>query len=194
MYGYTQPIFKLVISSINKQSKKMKKKFLNVLSVLMVGIMLLSCNSDGETNCPANFSGALITEEEPLVGEWVLSGVLSAKEIDLTDDDTDNPSKDIFVQYSDCEKDVVYIFKTDRSYTYELGRNAEDCDYTIPSKGTWQLRTNNLSLVTSCQLYITALEFNEDETKFSYSNVYNITEVDGSIVQTNIEFTYALVP
>ncbi|WP_235932899.1 DUF5004 domain-containing protein [Flagellimonas sediminis] len=169
-------------------------KFLNVMTLLLGGAMLFSCNSESENNCPENFTGALLAEEEPLVGEWTLSGVMSAKEIDLTDDDTDNPLKDIFAQYDECEKDVVYIFKTDRSYTYEVGRNVDDCDYSVPSRGTWQLRSKNLSLVTSCQLYITALEFNEEATEFSYSNIYNITDVDGGIIQTSIEFTYTLVP
>jgi hypothetical protein len=172
----------------------MKKKFINVMALFMVCAMILSCNSDNEDNCPENFTGALLAEEGPLVGEWTLSGVMSAKEIDLTDDDTDNPSKDVFAQYDECERDASYIFKTDRSYTYELGRNVDDCDYSIPSRGTWQLRSENLSLVTSCQLFITALEFNEDETGFTYSSIYNITDVDNNIIQTNIEFTYTLVP
>ncbi|MEC7262423.1 MAG: DUF5004 domain-containing protein [Bacteroidota bacterium] len=172
----------------------MKKKILNTMSLLLAGAMLFSCDSDSENNCPENFTGALLAEEELLVGEWRLTGVMSAKEIDLTDDDTDNPSKDVFAQYDECERDAIYIFKTDRSYTYELGRNTDDCDYSIPSRGTWQLRSKNLSLVTSCQLFITGLELNEDETEFLYSNVYNITDVDGSIIQTNIEFTYTLVP
>lgn len=194
MHRYTQPMVLLNIPMINHQIIKMKKRLLNALVLLVTCTILFSCTTDADTNCPDNFSGALNAGEEPLVGEWALTGVMSAKEIDLTDDDMDNPSKDIFMQYSDCEKDVVYIFKTDRSYTYELGRYVEDCEYTIPSKGTWQLGSNNLSLVTACQMYTTALEFSEDETAFSYSNVYNITAVSGSIVQTNIEFTYTLVP
>lgn len=172
----------------------MKKIFLNVRTFSLVAAMLFSCESDNENNCPDNFTGALLAEELPLVGEWVLSGVMSAKEIDLTDDDTDNPSKDIYAQYEDCERDAIYIFKTDRSYTFELGRNVDGCDYVIPSRGTWQLKSKNLSLVTACQLFTTALGFNEDQTEFVYSNIYNIVDADKKVIETNIEFTFKLVP
>ena len=70
----------------------------------------------------------------------------------------------------------------------------EDCDYVVPSTGTWELTSQNLSLVSSCTMQTTNLEFNEDLTAFTFSEIYNVTEVTGTVVQTRIDFTYTLIP
>ncbi|WP_240905136.1 DUF5004 domain-containing protein [Flagellimonas oceani] len=158
---------------------------------LMVGFW--SCNSDDETNCPEDFTGSLGTGEEVLVGKWQLKAIKAEEALDLTDDDTDNPSKDLFAQYSACQKDAFYTFETDRTYAYEQGKTAEDCENTFSSDGTWRFASNTLNLVSSCSVQSTGLELNEDFTEFTFSVDYKISEVDGSVVQTTLDFTYALL-
>src|SRR5699024_11429066 len=54
--------------------------------------------------------------------------VVADQEVDLTDDDEENPSTDIFAQQSACEKDEQYVFDADRTFEYSKSNNAEDCD------------------------------------------------------------------
>ncbi len=172
----------------------MKEKLFNAGIVMCISAMLLSCTSDDGIECAEDFTGDLSANEQTLVGEWVLSGIVAAKELDLTDDNTDNPSTDLFAQYAECKKDASYTFKEDRSYAYELGKYVEDCEYAVASTGTWELASQNLSLVSSCNLQTTTLEFNEDSSQFTFSEIYSVTEVTGTVVQTRIDFTYSLIP
>ncbi|MEC3965302.1 DUF5004 domain-containing protein [Flagellimonas halotolerans] len=172
----------------------MKEKLFNAGILMCIGAMLLSCTSDDGVECAEDFTGDLSANEQKLVGEWVLSGIVAAKELDLTDDNTDNPSTDLFAQYAECKKDASYTFGEDRSYAYELGKYEEDCEYIAASTGTWELASQNLSLVSSCSLQTTVLEFNEDSSQFTFSEIYSVTEVTGTVVQTRIDFTYSLMP
>lgn len=158
---------------------------------LMVGFW--SCDSDDETNCPEDFTGSLGTGEEVLVGKWQLEAIKAEEAIDLTDDDTDNPLKDLFAQYSACQKDAFYTFETDRTYAYDQGQTAEDCENAFSSDGTWRFASNGLNLVSSCSVQTNELEFNEDFSKFTFSVAYRITDVNGKVVQTTSNFTYVLL-
>ena len=170
----------------------MKRTFFNAISLMCIGVTLLSCSSDDGPECAEDFTGELTANEEKLVGEWVLSDIVAAKELDLTDDDTDNASKNLFEQYEECARDAAYTFESDRTFTYEIGKNAEDCDNPVTSTGTWELISQNLSLAASCTVQATTLEFNEDSSAFTFSEIYNVTEVTGTVVQTRIDFTYTL--
>ncbi|MDF0717902.1 DUF5004 domain-containing protein [Muricauda sp. 334s03] len=172
----------------------MKSKFLSIGTVFLVCASFISCNSDDSIECPQDFTGALSAAEEQLVGEWVLSSIVATEEVDLTDDDVDNPSTDLFGQYSDCQRDAMYIFGENRSYTYEQGQNAEDCDYQVETSGTWELVSQNLRLTASCSIQSTALVFNDDSTEFSFSQSYNVTDVNGNTFRSNVDFTYSLIP
>nr|WP_321411094.1 DUF5004 domain-containing protein [uncultured Allomuricauda sp.] len=172
----------------------MKRMFFNALSLMCIGVTLLSCSSDDGPECVQDFTGKLTANEEILLGEWILSDIVAAKELDLTDDDTDNASTNLFEQYEECARDAAYTFDSDRSFTYEIGKYGEDCDYAVPSSGTWELNSQGLSLVSSCTLQTTSLEFNEDLTAFTFSEIYNVTQVTGTVVQTRIDFTYTLAP
>ncbi len=160
--------------------------------VLMAGI-ISSCNSDNDVDCPEDFTGELTTGEEVLVGTWVLSAITADEEIDLTDDDEDNPSTDFYAQYSDCQRDASYTFNSDRTYEYEQGQNAEDCQNKTALEGTWKLVSANLSLIGGCSLQNTDIEFNVNGTEFSFTNDYDVRDVDGIVSSVEITFTYSLL-
>ncbi|MCR9227874.1 MAG: DUF5004 domain-containing protein [Flavobacteriaceae bacterium] len=170
----------------------MKRMFFNALFMLGISMVLISCSSDDGPECAPDFTGDLTTTEEILVGEWILTGIVAAEELDLTDDDTDNASTDLFDQYEECARDAAYTFDSDRTFAYEIGKYGEDCEYVVPSAGTWELSSQNLSLVSSCSVQTTSLEFNDDLTAFTFSEIYNVTDVTGTVVQTRIDFTYTL--
>lgn len=170
----------------------MKRMFFYALSMLGISMVLISCSSDEGPECAQDFTGDLTTTEEILVGEWILTAIVAAEELDLTDDDTDNASTDLFGQYDECARDAAYTFDSDRTFAYEIGKYGEDCDYVVPSAGTWELSSQNLSLVSSCSVQTTSLEFNDDLTTFTFSEIYNVTDVTGTVVQTRIDFTYTL--
>lgn len=161
--------------------------------VFMMGV-LSSCNSDNDVDCPEDFTGELATEEEKMVGTWVLSAITADEEIDLTDDGEDNPSTDFFTQYSDCDKDASYTFNSDRTYEYAQGQNAEECQNKGTFDGTWRLASANLNLVSGCSLQSTNIEFSVNENQFSFSDTFNVTDVSGLVKSTEITFTYTLVP
>lgn len=160
--------------------------------VLMAGI-ISSCNSDNDVDCPEDFTGELTTGEEVLVGTWVLSAITADEEIDLTDDDEDNPSTDFYAQYSDCQRDASYTFNSDRTYEYEQGQNAEDCQNKTALEGTWKLVSANLSLIGGCSLQNTDIEFNVNGTEFSFTNDYDVRDVGGLVKPVEITFTYSLL-
>ena len=164
---------------------------ISVTMLLMLGFW--SCNSDDQDNCPEDFTGSLSSGEEVLVGKWQLKAIEADDAVDLTDDDTDNPSTDLFAQYRDCQRDALYTFETDRSYVYEQAQRIEDCVEDRVSDGTWQLESNNLSLVSSCSVQTTALSFTTDFSEFTFSVAFKITEADGNTLDTVVDFTYALL-
>lgn len=170
----------------------MKRNAFIIGMLVMMGGIISSCNSDNDVDCPEDFTGELATEEELLVGTWVLSAITADEEIDLTDDDVDNPSTDFFAQYSACQRDASYTFNSDRTYEYEQGQNATDCQNKAALEGTWRLASANLSLVSGCSLQNTDIEFNVNGTEFSFTNDFEVRDVDGVVSAVEITFTYSL--
>jgi len=144
----------------------MKRNAFIIGAMILMGGVITSCNSDNEIDCPEDFTGELVAEEELLVGTWVLSAITADEEIDLTDDDVDNPSTDFFAQYSACQRDASYTFNSDRSYEYEQGQNATDCQNKVALEGTWRMASANLSLVSACSLQNTDIEFSPIDIEF----------------------------
>ena len=172
----------------------MKHKFLSIGTTLLMGVLFLSCSSDDGNQCPPDFTGDLTAEEEMLVGAWALSAMVATDEFDLTDDGVDNPSTDIYNQYTECQQDAVYTFGAQRTYGYEEGQNAGGCDAQIQIDGTWELVSGTLRLTSSCSIQSTSVEFNGDSTAFTLSQTFNVRDVNGTLSQTSIDFTYSLVP
>lgn len=169
----------------------MKKPILFIKSLIFASILFVGCDSSDDIECPEALTGELSEKETSFTGTWSLISVVTEDEIDLTDDDTENPTTDLYSQLPDCENDMVYTFETDRTYTYYLGKNAADCATQQEITGTWQLtENNNLVFVTNCSSGGNLIEFNEDETEFSFEATYNFTDVDGYTITTKTTFTY----
>src|SRR5690606_5529833 len=135
----------------------MKTKII-VIAIATMGLILTSCNSDDDNNCLPDYTGELLEAEEKLVGTWTLTGIEAEDEIDLTDDDTENPSTNLFAQVSDCEKDLIYTFDDARVMKFMVGTTATDCDNETESTSSWKLTGNRLYFVNTC------LEFYMDVT------------------------------
>lgn len=169
----------------------MKKPILLVKTLVALGLFFISCDNSDDIECPEALTGELTETEVAFSGTWTLQAIVSEDEIDLTDDDVDNPSTDLYSQYSACSNDLSYTFGDDRSYTYKLGKTVSDCDVQQEVTGTWQLAENdNLIMVTGCTRQITPLSFNEDLTEFYFEATYNYTDINGNTITTNTTFTY----
>ncbi len=172
----------------------MRDKSFLIIAMAAIGGLFMGCNSDNSIDCPEDFTGALAADEQKLTGEWELSAITSDKEIDLTDDNEANPKKNIYIQYSECQKDGVYQFEANRKYTFDQGRNAANCGNKSSSEGTWKLNAKILSLVGACNVQNIGIEFNGGKSEFSFSDDFNVTDVNGTRVQAKITFTYSNTP
>ena len=144
----------------------MKRTLFYVVALGAINGFLMGCDSDNSIDCPADYTGALAENEKKLTGEWMLSAITADKEIDLTDDDEDNPEKDIYAQYSECQKDQAYDFSADRKFTFYQGQIATDCKDKASSEGTWKLTAETLSFVGTCDVRSIDIDFDEEESVF----------------------------
>ncbi|MEL0650710.1 DUF5004 domain-containing protein [Algibacter sp. TI.3.09] len=170
----------------------MKKSILLVKSLMVFSLLFVSCNdddSDGVT-CTDSLTGELTDVEMNFSGTWVLTAVVAEDEIDLTDDGEDNASTDLFLQYDDCEKDIVYGFEDDRAYSFVSG-GTSDCDNEQTTIGTWKLNeTYGLTVVSSCFSQTSQLEVNDDFTEFTSEGNINYIDVNGETIVSKTTFTY----
>ncbi|MCM5662466.1 DUF5004 domain-containing protein [Galbibacter mesophilus] len=162
------------------------------LMVAFAGLFV-SCNDDDSDSCAVDYTGELSQPEMQFVGTWSLTAIQSSEPVDLTDDDTENPSTDIFAQNTPCRNDVVYEFNEDRTFTYMEGLNEEDCNEENIN-GTWMLGGNTLGLVTGCFEVIEELAFNASRTSYSVSSEVNIVDVNGQSQAVELTFTYTQGP
>ena len=94
------------------------KNFHLILFSLLTAVTFVGCNSDsGDINCVDDFTGALDTSEEDFVGTWSLTAITADQAVDITDDNEDNASQDIYMQYEECQQDAVYNFESGRTYS-----------------------------------------------------------------------------
>ena len=120
----------------------------------------------------------------------MLTGVVAEDEIDLTDDGEDNASTDLFLQYDDCAKDIVYVFEDDRAYSFVAGGDG-DCDNEQITIGTWKLNeTYGLTVVSNCFSQTSQLEVNDDFTEFISEGNINYLDVNGETIASKTTFTY----
>src|SRR5690606_14347222 len=175
-----------------QNKKNMKKSILVMKSFVLAGALLfVSCNDDDGITCPEAITGELNGAETAFVGTWALSGMIAEDAIDLTDDSEDNPSEDLFVQYSECDRDLVYNFVSDRNYTYKQGSVAEDCNNKLSLVGTWGLTSENrLMLVANCSSQAVNIEIGESSNEFSYDTNLTFKDATGAIKTTKVTFTY----
>ncbi len=167
----------------------MKTKFI-VFAIATMGILLTGCNSDDDNNCPPDYAGELLPAEETLVGSWYLTAAVAEDEIDLTDDDTENPSTDLFEQVSACEKDRYYTFDDDRVMKFLMGTLATDCSNESESISSWKLEGNKLSFINTCYEFEVNLTFAGDDSAFSVEFEEVITDVEGMNISTTVTYIY----
>lgn len=167
----------------------MKKSNVLVTAMMVASLFFVGCNNDGP-DCPEALTGELDTSETALVGDWNFEGMVSEDEVDLTDDDQDNPSTDIFAQLDACDKDLVYAFDNDRTYTFSQGYVATNCSNKAQLGGTWKLTGSELTFVANCSVNNVTIAFNEDQSAFSFEQTFKFNDVDGHTVTTKVTFTY----
>src|SRR5690554_3638472 len=113
----------------SKTTKNMRKSILIMKSLMViVALSVVSCNSDDDIKCPDALTGELSATETQFSGSWRFSGMETEEAIDITDDNTDNPSTDIYAQYGACDRDVKYDFMSNRDYELKQGYAAVDCN------------------------------------------------------------------
>lgn len=169
----------------------MKRSILLVKSLMLCSLLFVSCNDDNDIKCPEAITGELTDMEVDFTGKWTLKSIVSEDEVDFTDDDIDNPSTDLFAQYSDCEKDIEYNFSDNRDYSFLGGMATADCDNTQDIEGTWALNENaELIIVYGCTTQLTQLEINDEITTFSTEGNFQYMDVNGDLINTTTTFTY----
>lgn len=172
--------------------KIMKKSILVMKSLVLAGaLFFVSCNDDDGFTCPEAITGELNSAETAFAGTWVLSKMDAEDAIDLTNDNESNPSKDLFSQYSECDRDLVYDFESDRKYSNKMGTIAQDCTNKVSLVGTWGLTSANvLTLVANCSTQTITVETNESSDEFSYTVPLTFKDATGSQKMTKVTFVY----
>lgn len=172
----------------------MKKSILVIQSLMvMVALFMVSCNSDDSIKCPEPLTGELNATESEFAGTWAFSAMMADEAIDLTNDNTANPSKDIYAQYSACDRDLVYDFMNDRKYSLKQAFVAPDCDNKQTLTGTWSLTGKALTFLANCSSQTIQIEKSEAGDEFSFVSIVNFRDVSGGIKSANVTFTYEKV-
>lgn len=172
----------------------MRKSILIMKSLMViVALSVVSCNTDDDIQCPDPLTGALTATETEFSGSWRFAAMEAEDAIDLTDDNTDNPSKDIFSQYSACDRDLLYNFMSNRNYELKQGYSAADCNNKLDLAGTWSLNGNDLTFVANCSSQRISIEKNDDGDQFSYESRVNFKDVNGLEKAVKVTFTYEKV-
>ena len=116
----------------------MKSK--NFILLILFLIVTYSCTDDNEVNSMPSVEDMFSTES------WIMISSDAEPSIDYNGDG--NESSDIFEQLLDCEKDNIFFWRNDGSFTYTEGELK--CDF------------NNPELINSGKWH-----FNEQKTRFT---------------------------
>ena len=167
----------------------------NALWLVAVLLLFTGCSSDSEISCPEPFTGPLETWEVPLEGRWELTALEGSVEADLTDDDTDNPSTDLFAQVGECERQVSYVFDANRIMAYAVGvQTAEDfCEEQTLLQGSWSYKDNRATVVTGCSEFYLDIDLNEDGSSFTITYSENVRNYQGETIPMEVTMTLTKV-
>jgi hypothetical protein len=168
----------------------MKNSMLLTSYLILINVVMMSCSLNNDVECPTAFTGTLSATEIEFVGTWAITNIVSEDAVDLTDDAVNNPSTNIYQQYSECKRDVVYEFKNDRTYTLKQGYVATNCQNKLSTEGTWKLDSSRLTLVTGCSSQFNNLEFDNENTIFTQEATIQFNDTNGFIVSTKVTTTY----
>lgn len=160
----------------------------------MGALFMVSCNTDDSINCPDPLTGDLNAIETGFSGQWAFSGMMAESAVDITDDEKDNPSKDVYAQYTACERDLVYNFLANRSYSFKQGSVATDCTNKQQLTGTWSLTDGkSLKFVANCGSQTSQITVDESGKTFSFVTTLSIRDVSNVEKTTKVTFTYTKV-
>ena len=169
----------------------MKKQIVMIYGIIMISLLIFGCSTDNESqNCSIPLTGDLTSIESSLVGNWVLTTMVSENEIDLTDDDVNNPNTNIFEQFSECERDVIYSFNSDRQFSFKQGYTAALCNNKEAVDGTWKFSQNQLTLVVGCATQSIAIILNSNISSFTFEGNYSFQDINGLTLSTKVTSTY----
>ena len=162
-----------------------------IAAFAIVSVLFISCNSNDDTHCEPDFTGSLSQTEQVLVGKWVLTAIVSDKEVDITEDDTDNPSTNLYSQSTDCEKDIFYTFNENRIMKFVIGSTAENCSNKNETSSSWEFKNGTLSFVQSCLIFESKIGLATDNLSFSSENSnVTIKDVDNNVISAKLTYTY----
>lgn len=170
----------------------MKKSNLIMKSLLVMGaLFMVSCNNDDGFTCPEPLVGELNATETEFSGTWEFVAMVADDAIDLTNDNTDNPSTDIFAQQKACDRDLVYDFMDNRDYSLKQGYVADDCNNKQSLTGTWSLTAEKtLSFVANCSSQTTQIVINDTGDTFSFVTTLNFQDVNGAVKTSKVTYSY----
>ena len=168
----------------------MKKISIIISTILFLSLLMVGCDVNDESSCPSDLSGELSTTESDFVGTWALTDMVSAEEVDLTDDNMNNPSTNIFPQLPECQQDVVYEFKIDRTFSIKQAYNVAGCQNKGIVEGTWKLSGGQLTLVALCTSQVYNVDINTENTLFTLEDRYKFNDVLGVVITSDATLTY----
>lgn len=177
----------------------MKKSILVMKCLMVMGaLFVVSCDTDDTIKCTDPLTGEMSAEETEFTGIWKVVAMEANDALDITDDDISNPSTDVFAQFSDCERDLVYEFNGDRNYAQEQGYNAALCKNKDAIAGTWSLTKSGLNedvlnFVANCNSLELKIEINDLRDAFTYKSNVRFQDVNGVFKFVSVKFTYERV-
>lgn len=153
------------------------------------------CTTDDEMPCPRPFTGPLTQDETALAGTWKLTALTASEEIDITDDNVDNPSTDLLSQLDSCSRLATYEFGADRNMQYTGGLlNGDTCREQVLLEGSWALSGNSIGVIAECRaLYFPPIEFANEGVSFSFTEARTVFDALGQGVLLEITETYTKV-
>lgn len=168
----------------------MKRTPILVSITLIFSLLFVGCDLNDESSCPSDLTGGLSAIESDYVGTWKMIDMVSEDVVDLTDDNVDNPSTDIYPQLPECQQDIVYEFKSDRSFSIKQAYNVTGCSNKGLVEGTWKLSGGQLTLVALCISQVYNVDVNAENTQFTLEDKFNFNDVSGVIISSNVIITY----
>lgn len=177
----------------NLNNIKLMKKIVLASSLVVMNLLCVGCDLGDESSCPEPFTGELSAAESVFVGTWILTDMVADEEIDLTDDDVENPSTEIFQQLSECKQDVVYSFESDRAFNVKQSYNVPNCEIKGIVEGTWKATAGQITTISQCQTLTIAIEMNTEQTIFTTESNFQFSDVRGFIINSAVTLTYEKV-
>lgn len=164
----------------------------HMLWMAVAGVLLISgCTPDNEFECPQPYTGALTADEEKYAGNWELTALEGGLAVDLTDDDLDNASTDLFSQLDECTRTARYVFAADRKMSYIGSKIVEDaCEEEIYFSGSWKATNGIVNVIAGCATADFTMELDEEAGSFSYTTYEQVANFNGETVATQVTYTF----